>query len=68
MVAARLARRYGSDRAEALRWHLQRHAALSRRLAESDRDEAMIATDRLGPSEVARQVLSHFGLDSPAGA
>lgn len=62
VAAERLTRRYDPDRQEALHWHLQRHETLARRLAESDLDEHVIATDALSPREAAHRVLAHFGL------
>lgn len=62
--SARLAGRYGLDRGVALRWHLQRHQQLAARLASAGLDEAVIATDDLGPRTVAQEVLAHFERDS----
>lgn len=62
VTASRLRRRYSPDQAPALAWHLERYAALTRRLVDADLDELTLATDELSPGAVARHILSHFGV------
>ena len=59
-VERRLTARY-PDRPAALRWHLDRHLALSRQLEDASADELVIDTEGRSPREVAHQVLAHFG-------
>ena len=62
VTAERLRRRYGQHRPQALQWHLQRHEALARDLAQADLDELVIDTDHLSAHAVAGQVLQHLGV------
>ncbi len=62
VTEARLRHRFGHDREHSLDWHLSRHRELAHRLTRADLDEAVVQTDDRTPREVARQVLTHFGL------
>lgn len=63
VTEARLHGRYSDSQATTFEWHARRHRELSRRLAQSDLDEAVIDTDTMRPIEVATAVLTHFGYD-----
>ncbi len=62
-IECRLHARYSDERSGALRWHLRRHAVLAEKLRQSGEFEAIIETEGVPPSDVARLVLQHFGLD-----
>jgi chloramphenicol 3-O-phosphotransferase len=62
VIAERLRRRYGADRPDALRWHLERVEELARRLRAVDQDERVISTSFRTPRAIAEDVLDHFGL------
>ena len=65
--AERLRRRYPAQRSQALHWHLVRHEALARDLAQADLDELVIETDHLSAHAVAEHVLQHLGVLSAVG-
>ncbi|OIH95673.1 hypothetical protein BIU90_02550 [Curtobacterium sp. MCBA15_001] len=59
-LEARLRLRYGSDRPDELRWHLERSADLQARQDGADLDELVVVTDDQPSAQVARIVLEHF--------
>lgn len=62
VTAARLRRRYTEHQSQALHWHLERHEAVARDLAQADLDELVVDTDHASAHVVAEQVLRHLGL------
>lgn len=61
VTETRLRSRYSIHQAQALDWHLERHAALSASLDSADLDELIIDTDARTPRSVAVEIINFFG-------